>query len=374
MALTSTYVFDQTDLRGNFKFTNVGSLGFYSLSWTWANLSPGSTLTALRPNQEIDIDLYALFNRSDFFWLIDTMPSINGMSLNNNPDSLMVLISLGMYHYGYRTSDVRAGWDMWRHLPYYNQDPARHGDSDLLNQIAFNFHIERGEGTVDNDGWIAFYYQFFLDGGGRLGAFVDGWAYEFGGGGGLPDDAPDLGGVLHSVLPPFVSTIQSFLDPFVVTAGLFQDGEHDSSGRALFDEFYLLPGDGNNDLGPFSGGVPVGPFMGSGARSVDAEATLALVPRFPSSPSPPGPPPPTQIRVRPHSPTIASGIADLSGAEREGKAEPVKGSGMADLSGAEREGKAEPVKGSGMADLSGAEREHRREGRARPTRRAGREE
>jgi hypothetical protein len=285
MAEISTYVFNQTDLRGNFSFTNMAQL-FTTFGETAQNTSSGSTLTVSRESREVLIDLYDTFNRSDFLFLIDIAPVINGVTVNPNPGALMVLISSSMSHFGYRTSDIRAGWDQWRHVPYHDKDPNRHQDSDLLNQIAFTFHIDRGFGTVDNDGWIAFYFMFFLDGEGKLGAFIDGGGAQFGGGEGLPDGGPDLGTVLNRVLPSFVATLQSFLDSFCSTAAILSSGVHDPSGRTLFDQFYLLPGDGTATVGPGhdASGFP-NLFSGTSHRPVDAEVSLALLPKQKMPPS-----------------------------------------------------------------------------------------
>src|SRR5712691_6808475 len=248
MGLTSWYVFDHTDLRGNFTFTNVPTFGptFYEDE---TNLGSTSTLFVSREDREISIDLYDLFNSGNFLSLIDIKPLINGVSSDNNEDALMVLISNGMKHYGYRNSDIRSGWMQWRYIPYHDKQPGRHQESDLLNQIAFDIHVDRGVGTVDNDGWVGFYYFFFFDGAGRLGAFVDGWAFHCGGGGGLYDDGPGgLGEILNMVLPQFLAPIQSFLDSLCATAGLRAPGQRDSGGRALFDRFYLLPGNGSTSV------------------------------------------------------------------------------------------------------------------------------
>lgn len=289
MAEISTYVFSQSNLRGNFMFANLCLLFDDPFSWTVSTTNSSSVLTVTRATEEFLINLYERFNRPDFLYLLDIAPEIGGVSMNANAGALMVLISTAMSHYAYRTSDIRAGWNEWRYVPYHDKDPARHQDSDLLNQIAFNFHVTRGVGTVDNDGWIAFYYMFSLDGAGRLRAFVDGCGYQFGGGNGLPDGGQDLGAVLDSVLPSFFPTIQSFLDSFCSIADLFSSGVHDSDGYPLFDQFYLLPGDGN----PLCS-YPT-PLKGNGARSVDVEVSLALLPKQKMLPSPPGPGIPTQI-------------------------------------------------------------------------------
>ncbi len=279
MALTSTYVFDQTDLRGNFTFTNVAQL-FATFSESESNSGSTSTLFVAREAREFLIDLYSRFNSADFLFLIDIAPEIGGVSTNANGGALMVLISSAMVHFGYRSSDIRAGWMEWRYVPYYGKGPGRHQDSDLLNQIAFNFHINRGIGTVDNDGWIAFYYLFFLDETGRLGAYVDGWAYQAGGGEGLPDDGPDIGPVLGEIVPQFVDTIQTFLNSFCATAAVFTPGIHDSDGYPLFDKFYLLPGDGDTSFGPVDpmSGYPA-PGIGNSTRPVDVEVSLVLLPK-----------------------------------------------------------------------------------------------
>jgi hypothetical protein len=320
---------------------------FEDFSYVWTNGPPGSTLTVNRVMPiEFTIDLYDLFNTDRFFFLIDTGPKIGNTVLFPNPDALMAMIDIAMSHYGYRTSEIRAGFDVWRDVPYFQKDPSRHAGTDLLSQIALSFHIHRGVGTVDNDGWIAFYYKFFLDSAGRLGAFVDGWAYQYGGSGGLADDGQDLTTVLDDIVPSFTPTIQSFLDPFCITADIFQDGEHDSNGRALFDNAYLLPGDGNTTLGPNDpySNYPA-PFSGTGARPSDVEATLALQPKLPPPPPPPppGPVPTPQIQIAPAEGGKGSGLVIPSNLqhEREGEARLTTGSGLVDPPSPKREGEGE---------------------------------
>jgi hypothetical protein len=357
MGEISTYQFNQTDLRGGFSFAN---LGFFTdmFSESWANVAPGSILTIQRPSDEYTIDLYSWFNATDFLTLIDVTPLIGGMTVNNNPDALMVMISIGMTRYVFRTSDIRAGWDMWTHVPYYSKDPARHQPGDLLNQLAVNFHVNRGKGTVDNDGWIALYYMFFLDSEGRLGANVDGWAYEYGGGGGLQDDAPDLSAVLEEVIPAFATTVQSFLDKFCLDAMIFQNGLHDSSGRALFDYAYLLPGDGNSDLGPVQepSGYPA-PGTGISSRPIDVEVTLALVPKQP--PPPPSPPqPPLQISVRGENVRAGNEPVQTTRSQPRENSAATKGSGLTDLPDRARQPQSkESTKGSGLTDVSNRTRQ-----------------
>jgi hypothetical protein len=279
MALVSTYVFDQSDLRGNFTFNNAALL-FTSFAETTSSTDSSSVLTVNRENGELLVDLYIRFNQTDFLSLIDIAPLISGplggeqYGPQANPEALLYLVSYPLDIYAYRTSDIRAGWDQWRFIPYHDKQPSRHGDSDVLNQLAFNFHNSRGPGVVDNDGWIAFYYTFSLDAAGRLRAFVDGCAYEFGG-----EDA-GLSDRLNAVLPSFMSTIQSFLDQFCADVALFQPGEHDANGHPLFDHVYLLPGDGDSSLGTIQqpGGVPL-PGAGSGMRSIDVEVSLAVLPK-----------------------------------------------------------------------------------------------
>jgi len=71
MALTSTYAFEQTDVRGNFTFANV-PFSSVTFCWAWGNVSPGSLLTVCREDREFTIDLYMRFNAADFLGLIDT--------------------------------------------------------------------------------------------------------------------------------------------------------------------------------------------------------------------------------------------------------------------------------------------------------------
>ncbi len=278
MSLTSTYTFDHQNLWGNFTYKNVAEYVEQYYPSTSHNMGSMSVLIQPRPDNELLINLYSAFNTAAFLALIDVGPLIDGESITENPNALMYTIIRPMNHYGYRSSDVRAGWIEWRDVPFHNDEPSLFQDGDLLNQVALNFHINRGEGTVDNDGWITYYYKFSLDAQGRLTASVEGWAYQFGGGTGLNDGGEDLGATLKKALPAFVGTLQSFLDRFCSNAGLFENGvQRDSNGRALFDHFYLLPGNGNMNTGaPQPTGIPL-PGIGPGDMPVDTEVTLVLL-------------------------------------------------------------------------------------------------
>jgi len=278
MSLTSTYTFDHQNLWGNFAYKNVAEFVEQYYPATSQNIGSMSVLIQPRQDNEILLNLYSAFNTPAFLTLIDVGPLIDGESITENPNALMYTIIRPMNHYGYRSSDIRAGWIEWRDVPFHNDEPSLFQDGDLLNQVALNFHINRGEGTVDNDGWITFYYKFSLDAQGRLYASVEGWAYQFGGGTGLNDGGEDLGATLKKALPAFLGTLQSFLDRFCSNAGLFENGVgRDSNGRALFDHFYLLPGNGNMNIGaPQPNGVPL-PGIGPGDMPVDTEVTLVLL-------------------------------------------------------------------------------------------------
>jgi hypothetical protein len=231
MPVLTNYWFENTDFRGNTQFLNIGH-GAGGWAWiNWSNLgSKRSTLVWEREDREFVVDLQPVLNAADILAAVDGILSGSAS----------------------RTSGIRAGWIPWRYVPYRGADPARHGDLDLLVRISFNFHVGTPWYCTDADGNISYYVVPFLDGAGRLGAFVDGWSYAYSGGG--PFCTGAINDRLNSGVPAGMATLQSMLDSRL---GLF------ASRR--FDLLYLLPGNGARS--------------GGGSVNVDERVSLALLPR-----------------------------------------------------------------------------------------------
>jgi hypothetical protein len=231
MPVLTNYWFDNTDFRGNTQFLNIGH-GSGGWAWiNWSNIgSKRSTLVWEREDREIVVDLQTVLNAPDILAAVD---GVLGGSAS-------------------RTSGIRAGWIPWRYVPYRGADPARHGDLDLLVRIAFNFHVSTPWYCTDADGDISYYVVPFLDGSGRLGAYVDGWSYSYGGGG--PFCTGSINDRLNSGVPAGMATLQSMLD-----------GRLALFATRRFDLLYLLPGNGTRS--------------GGGTANVDQRVSLALLPR-----------------------------------------------------------------------------------------------
>jgi hypothetical protein len=231
MPVLTNYWFEDTDFRGNTQFLNIAH-GAGVWAWiNWSNIgSTSSTLVWEREDREIVVDLVSILNASD---ILSTVDNILGDSAT-------------------RTSDIKAGWIPWRYVPYRGSDPGRHGDLDLLVRIFFNFHINTPWYCTDADGDISYYVVPYLNGSGRLGAYVDGWSYHYDGGG--PFCTGSINDRLNSGIPAGLGTIQSLLD---ARLELFADRR--------FDLLYLLPGNGAKS--------------GGGMVNVNERVSLALLPR-----------------------------------------------------------------------------------------------
>ena len=137
-----------------------------------------------------------------------------------------------------RTSPVKAAGVFWRDVPYYSNDPGRHGAGDMLVRVYFDFHISTPWYCSDADGNISYYLVIYLDGGRRLRGYVDGWSYDYSGGG--PFCTGSINSGLNSAVPGAISTVQGLLD---TAFNLITD---------RFSMIYFLPGSGTKAHGYFS--------------------------------------------------------------------------------------------------------------------------
>jgi hypothetical protein len=231
MPVLTNYWFSDSDFRGNTEFLNIGHCAG---CWAWINWfnigSTNSTLVWVREDREIALDLPFFLNDQNILSMVDGM--LGGLAK--------------------RASDIKAGWIPWRHVPGHEKDPSRHGDLDLLVRIFFNFHVSTPWYCSDADGDISYYVVPYLDGSGRLGAYVDRWSYHYDGGG--PFCTGEISDRLDSAVPSGMSTLQSMIDARLAS---FADRR--------FDMLYLLPGDGSR--------------TGGGNVNVNEHVSLALLPR-----------------------------------------------------------------------------------------------
>src|SRR6266851_51827 len=130
--------------------------------WAWISNTGGSAATLV-------------WNRQDDEQALDLDPQLN------SPSVLAAVVAL-LGGSATRTSGFMAAGVFWPDVPYYNQNPGRHNDWDMLVRVYFNFHISTPWYCSDADGNISYYLVFYLDGSGHLQGYVDGWSYNYGGG------------------------------------------------------------------------------------------------------------------------------------------------------------------------------------------------
>lgn len=143
-----------------------------------------------------------------------------------------------------RTSGLMAQGVFWTDVPYFGNDPNRHHPWDMLVRVYFNFHIHTPWYCSDADGNISYYLVFHLNGGHHLAGYVDGWSYNYGGGGPFCTGAINSG--LNSAVPGAIGTVQGVVN---TELGLL-------SG-STFSTIYYLPGSGTKAPGSFSGNADV---------------------------------------------------------------------------------------------------------------------
>jgi hypothetical protein len=228
MPTLSQYWFQNGLLAGPFSVYNVS---YPEGGWAWiANGGQSAaTLAWNRPDNERVIDLGPLLNNPIALGQVDKL--LGGQAS--------------------RTSAVMAQARFYWQVPYYNQDPGRHGAWDMLVRLYFNFHISTPWYCSDADGNISYYIVVYLDGSGHLGAYVDGWSYDYDGGG--PFCTGGINDALNGAVPGGIGALQEFLN-----SGLALLGD------ANFTSVYLLPGDGTK-------------APGDTAENADIDAAIAAI-------------------------------------------------------------------------------------------------
>lgn len=168
------------------------------------------------------------------------------MALLNNPIVLNVIDS--NLSGAQRTSSLRVGWTPRKYLPYASSG----GALDLFLHLAFDFHISTPWYCSDANGHINYYIACYLDGVGKVGAYVHGWGFHYDGGG--PFCTGEITSRLNSAVPGAIGTLQAQLNSFLSLLG-----------NKRFDMLYYLPGSANKS--------------GLGNTNVNDSVSLALLPR-----------------------------------------------------------------------------------------------
>lgn len=229
MPTLSQYWFQQQLLGGPFDVYNVH---YAEGGWAWiANGGQSAaTLAWNRPDNETTVDLAPQLNSADILSKID---HLLGSQAN-------------------RTSGVMAQARFWWQVPYYSKDPARHGHWDMLVRLYFDFHVGTPFYCSDANGDISYYIVVYLDGGGHLAAYVDGWSYNYSGGG--PFCTGSINDTLNSAVPGGIGPLQQVLD---AKLGLLKG--------LSFSTVYILPGDGTK-------------APGNTQENADKDAAIAVLP------------------------------------------------------------------------------------------------
>ena len=189
-------------------------------SWAWISHGGNSnaTLTWVRQDNESIVDLGAQLNNP---LVLNAVDGVLGGQAN-------------------RTSGIMAQGRFWPSVPYYGSNPARHSGGDMLVRVYFNFHISTPWYCSDANGDISYYLFFYLDGSGHLHGYVDGWSYNYGGGG--PFCTGAINSALNSAIPAGIATVQNLLNTALALYG-----------GSRFSMLYYLPGNGTRSPGGFSG-------------------------------------------------------------------------------------------------------------------------
>jgi hypothetical protein len=231
LPVLSQYWFSDRFFGGPFEgFNEPYPLG----GWAWITRSGQSNATLS-------------WNRADGEQVIDLGQELNNQIVTSVIDGL--LPSDGSVS---RTSGVLAQGVFWSEVPYHDQDPGRHNDWDMLVRVYFDFHVHTPWYCSDADGNISYYLVFYLDSGGHLAGYVDGWSYHYEGGGpfctGAIDDA------LNNAVPSGMNQIGTLLNEAL---RLLAEG--------TYSTLYMLPGSGRQAGGDFN-------------ENADTDVALGLLP------------------------------------------------------------------------------------------------
>jgi hypothetical protein len=229
VATLSQYWFRDRFWGGAFDGWNQG---YSEGGWAWISNSGESAATLL-------------WARSDSEQVIDLGSQLNNPIVLNAVDGILGSDAQ-------RTSGMKAKGVFWRDVPYYGNDPSRHNEYDMLVRVYFDFHIGTPWYCSDADGNISYYVVLYIDGGGHLAGYVDGWSYHYDGGG--PFCTGAINDALNSGIPGGIGTVQSLLN---TALGLI--------ASSTYSMLYFLPGTGTKAAGGFS-------------ENADTDVAIALLP------------------------------------------------------------------------------------------------
>jgi len=227
MPTLSQYWFRDRFFGGPFDGWNQPYFG-----WAWISNGGGSAATLA-------------WNRQDNERVLDLGPQLNTPAVLNQVDGVLG----GSAN---RTSPVYAAGVFWRDVPYYRSDPGRHNDWDMLVRVYFDFHVSTPWYCSDANGNISYYVVLYLDGGHHLQGYVDGWSYDYDGGG--PFCTGGINSQLNTGVPAGMTTLQNLLESYLG----FLKG-------STFSLLYFLPGSGTKAGGGFS-------------ENADQDVAVALLP------------------------------------------------------------------------------------------------
>jgi hypothetical protein len=227
MPTLSQYWFHDRFFAGSFDGYNQPYGG-----WAWISNTGSSAATLV-------------WNRQDNEQTIDVAPQLNTAAVLAQIDGILG----GGAN---RTSGVMAAGIFWPDVPYYGNNPGAHQVGDMLIRVYFNFHIGTPWYCSDADGNISYYLFLYIDGGGHLQGYVDGWSYHYDGGG--PFCTGSINDSLNSGVPAGMPTVQNLLDDALALL----------SG-STFTMLYYLPGSGTKAAGNFS-------------ENADQDVAIALLP------------------------------------------------------------------------------------------------
>jgi hypothetical protein len=229
MATLSQYWFQNGFFSGPFGLFNQP---YSDGGWAWISSGGSSAATLAR-------------NRPDSEQTISVASQMNTPAVLSQLDSLL---SGGAS----RTSGIMAQGVFWPNVPYYSKSPGAHGDSEMLIRVYFNFHIGTPWYCSDADGNISYYIFLYLDASGHLNGYVDGWSYNYDGGG--PFCTGAINDALNGAVPQGTNTVQTILDEALALLS-----------RSAFSMLYYLPGSGTKTPGNVS-------------ENADTDVAIAVLP------------------------------------------------------------------------------------------------
>lgn len=229
MPTLSQYWFQNGFFTGPF---NVDNQPYGDGGWAWISNGSGSAATLV-------------WNREDSEVVIDVAPQLNTATILAQIDGLL---SGGAN----RTSGIMAQGVFWPNVPYYSKNPGAHNDSDMLIRVYFDFQINTPWYCSNADGDIDYYLFLYLDGSGHLQGYVDGWSYNYNGGG--PFCTGSINNALNNAVPNGIGPLQTILDNALSLL----------SG-STFSMLYYLPGTGTKN-------------PGDNSENADTDVAIAVLP------------------------------------------------------------------------------------------------